>query len=72
MAVRDTRLQLDDIPVMNFGKYMIDKMAAYKHAEAMVCTLSHRKGGNQKRSKQLPNADQKSLLTVFSIAICRQ
>ena len=52
MAVQDTRLQLHDIPVMNFGKYMIDKMAAYKHAEAMVCTLSHKIGGNRKRSKQ--------------------
>ena len=33
---------------------------------------SHRIGGNGKRSKQSTNADQKSLGTVFSIAICCQ
>ena len=29
-------------------------------------------GGNRKRYQQLTNADQKSIETVFSIAICRQ
>ena len=29
-------------------------------------------GGNRKRSQQSTNADQKSMETVFSIAICRQ
>ena len=33
---------------------------------------SHRLGGNRKRSKQSKNAEQISLETVFSIAICRQ
>ena len=31
--------------------------------------LSHRIGGNRKRSEQVMNADHKSLETVFSIAI---
>ena len=38
----------------------------------LACLLSHRIGDNRKRSKQSTNADQKSLETVFSIAICRQ
>ena len=33
--------------------------------------ISHQVGGSRKRSYQSPNADQKSLETVFSIAICR-
>ena len=33
---------------------------------------SHRVGGNRKRNQQSTNADQKSIETVFSIAICRQ
>ena len=33
---------------------------------------SHRIGGNHKHSEQSMNADQKSLETVFSIAICCQ
>ena len=33
---------------------------------------THRVGGNRKRYKQSRNADQKSIETVFSIAICRQ
>ena len=35
-------------------------------------TVSHRIGSNRKRSEQSTNADQKSIETVFSIAICRQ
>ena len=38
----------------------------------LLAWISHRVGGNRKRSKQSTNADQKSLETVFSIAICRQ
>ena len=34
--------------------------------------ITHRAGGNRKRSLQSTNADQKSLETVFSIVICRQ
>ena len=34
--------------------------------------LSHRVGGNRKRSLQSTNVDQKSLETAFSIAFCRQ
>ena len=34
--------------------------------------LSYRTGGNRKRSEQSMNAVNKSLETVFSIAICRQ
>ena len=34
--------------------------------------ISHRVGGNRKRSSQSTNADQKSIETVFSIVICRQ
>ena len=34
------------------------------------CANSHRKGNNRKYSKKSTNADQKSLETVFSIAIC--
>ena len=37
-----------------------------------VLTESHRIGGNQKCSWQSAKVDQKSLETVFSIAICRQ
>ena len=37
-----------------------------------VCPFSHRVGGNRKRYQQLTNADQKSIETVLSIAICRQ
>ena len=33
---------------------------------------SHRINGNRKRSKQSTNVDQKSLETVFLIALCRQ
>ena len=33
-------------------------------------TLSHRIGSNKKQSKQLMNADNKLLETVFVIAIC--
>ena len=33
---------------------------------------SHRVGDNRKRSTQSTNTDQKSLETVFLIAICRQ
>ena len=36
------------------------------------CHLSHRVGGNRKRSLQSTNVDHKSLETMFSIAICRQ
>ena len=34
--------------------------------------IAHPVGGNRKRYQQLTNADQKSIETVFSIAICRQ
>ena len=37
----------------------------------METLVSHRVGGNRKRSKQSTNADQKSIETVFSIVICR-
>ena len=33
---------------------------------------THRVGGNRKRYQQSTNADQKSIETVFWIAICRQ
>ena len=33
--------------------------------------ISHRVGGNRKRNQQSMNADQKSIKTVFSLAICR-
>ena len=33
---------------------------------------SHRVGGNRKRYQQSTNVDQKSIETVFLIAICRQ
>ena len=33
---------------------------------------AHRIGGNRKCSKQSTDADQKSLETVFSIAVCHQ
>ena len=36
------------------------------------CNYSHRVGGNLKRSLQSTNADQKSLESIVSIAICRQ
>ena len=35
-------------------------------------SLSHRVGGNRKRNQQWTNACQKSIETVFLIAICRQ
>ena len=35
------------------------------------CPYPHRVGDNQKRSDQSTDADQKSLETVFLIAICR-
>ena len=35
-------------------------------------SIPHRVGDNRKHSKQSTNADQKSLKTVFLIAICRQ
>ena len=38
----------------------------------MQRALPHRIGGSRKRSLQSTNNDQKSLETVFSIAICRQ
>ena len=34
-------------------------------------SITHRMGGNQKRSCQSMNKDQKELDTVFVIAICR-
>ena len=34
--------------------------------------LTHRVGGNRKRNQQSTNADQKSIETAFSLAICRQ
>ena len=37
-----------------------------------LATLSHRVGGNQKPYQQSAKADQKSIETVFTIAICRQ
>ena len=37
-----------------------------------VCPSSHRVGGNRKRHQQSMNVDQKSIETVFLIAICRQ
>ena len=45
-----------------------------ERTEIMRCgsACSHRVGGNRKRYQQSTNADQKSLETVFSIAICRQ
>ena len=43
-----------------------------KKKEIVALLYSHRIGGNRKCSKQLTNADQKSLETVFLIAICRQ
>ena len=38
---------------------------------AIRVPISHRVGDNQKRSDQSTDADQKSLETVFLIAICR-
>ena len=35
-------------------------------------SIAHRVGGNRKRYQKSTNADQKSIETVFSIAICRQ
>ena len=43
-----------------------------KLVASYIYTTSHRIGGNRKRYQQLPNADQKSIETVLSIAICRQ
>ena len=37
MADSSKTLKLDDIPVMNFGRFMLDKMAPFKENEAMVC-----------------------------------
>ena len=37
-----------------------------------VCPSSHRVGGNRKCYQQSANVDQKSIETMFSIAICRQ
>lgn len=36
MADSSKTLKLDDIPVMNFGRFMLDKMAPFKENEAMV------------------------------------
>ena len=41
-------------------------------ANTHKATNSHQVGGNQKRYQQSRNANQKSIETVFSIAICRQ
>ena len=51
-----------------------DPDVTVKRTEIMRCgsACSHRVGGNRKRYQQSTNADQKSLETVFSIAICRQ
>ena len=44
------------------------------HPDLIVSNLleTHRVGGNRKRYQQSTNVDQKSLETVFLIAICRQ
>ena len=51
-----------------FNMYMVFKYLRFSFMETLV---SHRVGGNRKRSKQSTNADQKSIETVFSIVICR-
>ena len=38
MADTSKKLKLEDIPVMNFGRFMLDKMAPFKENEAMVCS----------------------------------
>ena len=38
----------------------------------LECMTSHRVGGNRKRNQESTNADQKSIETVLSVAICRQ
>ena len=47
-------------------------IAAAATTAIITTTLPKRIGGNQKRNQQSTNADQKSIETVFSIAICRQ
>ena len=39
MTTRGKRLKLEDIPVMNLGRYMLDKMKNFKDQEALVSTL---------------------------------
>ena len=49
-----------------------DKYGNLVHCHISRSTGSHRVGGNRKRYQQSTNVDQKSIETVFSIAICRQ
>ena len=39
MSVKKGYLRLEDIPVMNYGKYMLDQMKAYKDQEAVVSSF---------------------------------
>ena len=52
--------------------YLFHKVNTSIDARKADLLLSHRVGGNRKRSQQSTNADQISIETVFSIAICRQ
>ena len=42
----------------------------FLHATEIAPIPSHRVGGNRKHNQQSTNADQKSIETAFSIAIC--
>ena len=57
------RLQVNISSLMFYGE--TTKLFNYHK----IGSLSHRIGGNRKRSEQVMNADHKSLETVFSIAI---
>ena len=46
--------------------------SVFKGVMPFTFQIPHRVGGNRKRNQQSTNTDQKSIETVFSIAICRQ
>ena len=50
----------------------MDRVRQFYVNEKYRGKVAHRVGGNRKRNQQSTNADQKSIETVFLIAICRQ